>query len=128
MPITSCPLSHQIDAAFDPIAEPHVGDVLRRVDDGDGPEQDVGGRFVQRVRKVKKIDVVGDRIDGVPRQRLVADGHRVTVMRYHGELIRKVLLLHDCLHGTIGELRGDTNRLEDEPTLKESRDVRRLGR
>jgi len=44
-------MSHRIDAAFEPIAEAQVGHVAWRIHDGDGPEQDVGGPFVQRVRK-----------------------------------------------------------------------------
>ncbi len=37
-----------------------------------------------------------------------------------GELVGKVLLVDDCLHGTVGELSADGNRLEDEPSLHEA--------
>ena len=49
-------------------------------------------------------------------------------MRYHGELIREVLLLHDRLDGAVRELGGYTNGLEDQPTLNEAGEVWSAGR
>jgi hypothetical protein len=77
---------------------------------------------------VVQVHVVIDGVDGVPTERLVADGDSVAIPRDHRELIREVLLLDDGLYGAVCELAGDANGLEDKPALQKAGRIRRLRR
>jgi hypothetical protein len=79
---------------------------LRRVDDSNGPEEDVGGRFAEGSGKLVEVDVVVLGVLRVPGELSVANGDLVAVLRDEGELVRKMLLLNLSLNGVLGELIG----------------------
>ena len=68
----------------------------RAVDDGNGPEQNVGRRLAECVSEVIEVDIVVLRVHGVPRKLHAADGHFVAVVGNNGELVGKVLFLTDA--------------------------------
>ncbi len=105
----------------------HAAHLPRRVDNRDDPEQDVRRRLVQRVSEVIEVDVVAERVDGMPRERRVADRQPLAVTRDRGELIREVLGLDRGLYGAVGELSAHADWLENEPALEEPVPVGCLG-
>ena len=100
--------------------EANVRDVARAVHDGHGPEEHVRRRFPERICEVIEVDVVSNRVDGMPRQFRPANGDFVPVTRHHCELIGKEVGLDRRLHGTVRQLALHRNRLEDEPPLNET--------
>src|ERR1019366_477659 len=106
-------------------SQAHVRHILRAVDSGDGPEQHVGSRLVQRPGEVVKVDVVKPGVHRVPCEFLAVDGHLVAILRNDGELVGEVLLLDARSNGAFREVvEGD--RFQEDPALDETVGVRGL--
>src|ERR1022692_3879605 len=99
----------------------------RAVHERDGPEQNVGGRPVQRMSEVIEVQVVEPGVFGVPRELRVADGHLVAIVWNDSELIGEILLLHEGLDGAIREAIGGDG-FQHQPALDETIDSGRLVR
>ena len=101
---------------------------MRHLDARHRPEEYVRRRFVQRISEVVQVDVVVRRVQRMPDERRVADGHGLFVAGDDGELVREVLFSNRRAHRAFGELPRHLDRLEHQPALQESGGIRRLRR